>query len=42
MPFEAEYLQDLIELIKEGEYSFPAEPWDSISESAKDLIKNCL
>ena len=42
MPFEAEYLQDLIVLIKKGEYDFPSNPWDSISEQAKDLIRSCL
>jgi len=42
MPFEAEYLQDLIEKIKLGEYELPDEYWASISDSAKDLVKQCL
>ena len=42
MPFESEYLQDLVEKIKVGDYDFPPNIWDSISEQAKDLIRNCL
>ena len=35
-------VKDLIELIKEGNYTFPSGQWDSISDQAKDLIKHCL
>ncbi|EAR98522.3 Serine/Threonine kinase domain protein (macronuclear) [Tetrahymena thermophila SB210] len=41
-PFQAEFVKDLINKIIEGEYSFPSDPWDKISEEAKDLIKKCL
>jgi serine/threonine protein kinase len=41
-PFQAEYLHDLIELIKEAKYEFPSEPWDGISHEAKDLVTKCL
>ncbi len=41
-PFYAENNQDLFELIKKGEYDFPSPYWDSVSEPAKDLIKNLL
>ena len=32
----------MFELIKKGEYDFPSPYWDSVSEPAKDLIKNLL
>ena len=35
-------MQDLIEMIKEGLYEFHPDPWDKISQEAKDLVKNCL
>lgn len=41
-PFQAEYVQDLIEKIKVGKYEFPADPWDNISKQAKNLVKLCL
>ncbi|KAL4508228.1 hypothetical protein ABPG72_021601 [Tetrahymena utriculariae] len=41
-PFQAEYLQDLIQKIQTADYSFPAESWEHISEDAKDLIRKCL
>ncbi|KAL4475774.1 hypothetical protein ABPG72_011551 [Tetrahymena utriculariae] len=41
-PFQAEFVKDLINKIIEGEYSFPSDPWDKISEEAKDLIRKCL
>ena len=46
-PLKFEYVlinsvQDLIEMIKEGKYEFPPDPWDKISKEAKDLVKNCL
>lgn len=33
---------DLFEKIKKGEFSFPADEWDDISELAKDLVKKLL
>ena len=41
-PFEAEYLKDLVEKIKKGDFEFPGESWDNVSESAKDLVTNLL
>lgn len=35
-------MDDLIELIKTGEYSFPEKDWSLISKEGKDLIKRCL
>lgn len=34
-------IQDLIEKIKDAKYEFHADPWDNISQPAKDLVK-CL
>lgn len=41
-PFYAHYLNDLIELIKTGNYSFPSDPWSLVSKDAKDLISSLL
>jgi len=41
-PFQAEYVQDLIEKIKTGHYEFPSDPWDNISKQAKNLVRHCL
>jgi len=41
-PFQADYVQDLIEIIKEGKYEFHKDQWEHISEQAKDLVKHCL
>jgi len=41
-PFQAEYVQDLIEKIKAGKYEFSADPWVNISKQAKNLVKRCL
>lgn len=41
-PFQADYVQDLIELIKEGKYEFHKDQWEHISEQAKNLVKHCL
>lgn len=41
-PFYEESNEQLFEMIKRGEYDFPSPAWDSISEMAKDLIRNCL
>jgi len=41
-PFQADYVNDLIELIKAGKYEFHADPWDNISDLAKDLIRHLL
>lgn len=35
-------MKDLIELIMANKYEFQADPWDTISSNAKDLIKRCL
>lgn len=35
-------MHDLIKKIVACEYSFPSDPWDRISEAAKDLIRACL
>jgi serine/threonine protein kinase len=40
-PFQADCLEDLIELIKKGKYEFHTDLWDNISSQAKDLVK-CL
>jgi serine/threonine protein kinase len=42
LPFDAEDDDSLIELVKEGIYTFPSPVWDSISESAKDLVTRLL
>ena len=34
--------EDLFEKIKKGEFSFPTEEWDDISDLAKDLVKKLL
>jgi calcium/calmodulin-dependent protein kinase I len=41
-PFYEESNEKLFDMIKKGEYDFPSPAWDSISEMAKDLIRNCL
>lgn len=35
-------MKDLINKIIEGEFSFPSDPWDKISDDVKDLIRKCL
>ncbi|CAK80762.1 unnamed protein product (macronuclear) [Paramecium tetraurelia] len=42
LPFNQEYLNDLIEQIRQCKYEFTGIIWDQISESAKDLITNLL
>ena len=29
-------------MIKEGKYEFHPDPWDKISQEAKELVKSCL
>ncbi|XP_010533815.1 PREDICTED: calcium-dependent protein kinase 19 [Tarenaya hassleriana] len=41
-PFWAETDKGIFEEILRGEIDFESEPWPSISESAKDLVKNML
>mmetsp|Transcript_40554 Transcript_40554/g.35982 ORF Transcript_40554/g.35982 Transcript_40554/m.35982 type:complete len:139 (-) Transcript_40554:817-1233(-) len=41
-PFQAEYVNELIDVIKKGEFEFHSDPWDGISDLAKDLVKKCL
>jgi len=41
-PFQAEYVQELITLITKAEVDYTSEPWDKISDYAKDLVKRCL
>jgi len=40
-PFQGEDIEELTEQIQNGQYEFHADPWDNISQQAKDLIK-CL
>ena len=41
-PFVAEFVNDLIDKIKKCNYSFPDDPWEKISDNAKQLIKKLL
>lgn len=41
-PFEDDDTESLFKKIKNCHYTFHGEPWDSISEDAKDLIRNLL
>ncbi len=41
-PFNAKNRQDLFRTIADGSFSFPASPWDAISDVAKDFIKLLL
>ena len=41
-PFIGENNLDVIKAIKKGKYEFPSKEWCSVSEEAKDLIKNML
>jgi calcium/calmodulin-dependent protein kinase I len=41
-PFYEDSNEKLFELIKAGKLEFPSPQWDSISDAAKDLIKNLL
>jgi len=40
-PFQGEDIEELTEQIQAGQYEFHSDPWDNISQQAKDLIK-CL
>lgn len=40
-PFQGEDIEELTEQIQAGRYEFHSDPWDNISQQAKDLIK-CL
>ncbi|CAD8117575.1 unnamed protein product [Paramecium sonneborni] len=42
LPFNADYLNDLIESIKEAKYEFPEETFQEVSSQAKDLIQQLL
>jgi calcium-dependent protein kinase len=37
-----ETLQQIFEVIQNGEYEFPPQDWDKISPNAKDFIKRLL
>jgi len=41
-PFYEDTNEALFDVIKRGQFEFPSPFWDSISEMAKDLIRNCL
>lgn len=41
-PFYEESNEKLFEQIKTGKIEFPSPQWDTISESAKDLIRHLL
>lgn len=41
-PFTGETNPELFEAIKAGVFTFPSPDWDNVSNSAKDLIRNCL
>ncbi len=41
LPFNSEYLNDLILLIRKGKYEMTGPLWDTVSNEAKDLI-SCL
>jgi calcium-dependent protein kinase len=40
--FEAESEQGIFEQVLRGDLDFSSEPWPSISESAKDLVRKML
>ncbi|CAK74434.1 unnamed protein product (macronuclear) [Paramecium tetraurelia] len=42
LPFNADYLNDLIDNIKEAKINFPVELFEGVSEEAKDLITQLL
>ncbi|CAD8118147.1 unnamed protein product [Paramecium sonneborni] len=42
LPFNGDYLNDLIESIKEAKYEFPEEVFQEVSNQAKDLIQQLL
>lgn len=41
-PFMAEYVADLIEIIKNGTYDLERAPWNEVSEDAKNLVMGML
>jgi calcium-dependent protein kinase len=41
-PFMAEYVADLIEIIKNGTYDLERAPWNEVSEEAKNLVRGML
>jgi serine/threonine protein kinase len=41
-PFYEENNQKLFEMIKSCTFEFPSPYWDEVSETAKDLIRQCL
>lgn len=41
-PFQALSEYEIYQKIEKMEYSFPSQPWDKISQEAKDLISNML
>ncbi len=42
LPFNSEWLNDIITKIQKGEYEVSGEVWDNISDEAKDLIAKML
>jgi calcium-dependent protein kinase len=41
-PFNGETDKEIIDAVKKGEFDFPSEEWDVISEEGKDLIRKML
>jgi serine/threonine protein kinase len=41
-PFRRESESETYKAIKKGEYTFPSHDWESISEEAKDFIRQLL
>ena len=41
-PFNGETDKDIMKAVKKGEFDFPKEEWDVVSNTAKDLIKKML
>ena len=42
IPFDSNCNKDLYNKIKKGEYSLDIEPWENVSDSAKDLVRKLL
>ena len=41
-PFSGKTDEEILVNVKKGKFEFPEEEWDSISEDAKDLIRQML
>ena len=40
-PFNGETDKEIMDAVKKGEFDFPNEEWDFISDEAKNHIKKC-